>query len=186
MVERRQRADYTAHDGHGVRVAAETLVKLAQLIVHHGVARDRVGEIVELVLRRQFAVEQEVADFHEAGIFGKLTDRIAAMEQDPFFAVDIGQRAFAACRRLVAGIVSELARRSIKLADIDHIRANTALQHGKFLGLSTQIKSCLLIGHACLLSRSLRCLWARPARLCEAATLPCPTGPAHRKCRGTW
>ena len=30
-------ADYAAHDGHGVGVAAETFEEAAQLFVHHGV-----------------------------------------------------------------------------------------------------------------------------------------------------
>jgi hypothetical protein len=43
-------------------------------------------------LARQFAVEQQVADFHEARLFGQLADRIAAVQQHAFIAIDIGQR----------------------------------------------------------------------------------------------
>ncbi len=186
VIEGRQRADHAAHDRHGVRIAAETLVELAQLVMQHGVPRDRVGEIVELGLLRQFAVEQQVGDFHERRIFRQLADRIAAVQQDAFFAVDIGQRAFAAGSRLVARVVGELAGGAVQLADVDHVGANAALQHGEFLGLTTQIEGCLLVGHACLLTRSLRCLRARrPAHRYARATLPCPTGPTHRKCRVT-
>ncbi|KAI1691132.1 hypothetical protein DdX_22075 [Ditylenchus destructor] len=81
VVEGRERADHAAHHRHRVRVAAEPAVEGRQLLVHHRVARDRVGEGAELVLARQFAVEQEVGDLHEARMLGKLADRIAAVEQ---------------------------------------------------------------------------------------------------------
>jgi hypothetical protein len=40
----------------------------------------------------QFAVQQQIADFHEARLLGQLIDRIAAVEQHALVAVDIGER----------------------------------------------------------------------------------------------
>ncbi len=91
MVEGRQRADHADQDRHGMRVAAEATEESRQLFMHHGVARDGAGEVGQFVGGRQFAVQQQIADFHEAGFFGELADGIAAMQQDAFVAVDIGQ-----------------------------------------------------------------------------------------------
>ncbi|PAV93088.1 hypothetical protein WR25_15890 [Diploscapter pachys] len=57
--------------------------------MHHGVARDRVGEARQLIRRGQLAVQQQIGDFHEARLFGEFADRIAAMQQNAFVAVDI-------------------------------------------------------------------------------------------------
>ena len=46
----KQCTDDAAHDRHRVRIAAEALVELAQLIMQHRVTRNRIGEIVQLVL----------------------------------------------------------------------------------------------------------------------------------------
>ena len=90
VIEGRQRADHAAHHRHRMRIAAEAGEKARHLLVHHGVARDAVVEIFLLRLGRQFAVEQQVADFQEVAMLGQLLDRIAAMQQDAFVAVDEG------------------------------------------------------------------------------------------------
>ena len=51
---------------------------------------DAIVEIVLLRLRRQLAVEQQVAGLEEVAVLGELLDRIAAIEQDALVAVDIG------------------------------------------------------------------------------------------------
>jgi hypothetical protein len=40
-------------------------------------------ELGELIGRRQFAVQQQVADLEERGLLGQLVDRIAAVQQTP-------------------------------------------------------------------------------------------------------
>ena len=47
--------------------------------------------IVEVLLLRggrQLAVEQQIAGFEEVAVLGQVVDRIAAVEQDAFVAVD--------------------------------------------------------------------------------------------------
>ena len=73
-----------------MRIAAEALEEAAHLLVQHGVVGDAVVEIVLLRLGRQFAVEQQVADLEEVAVLGQLLDRIAAIEQHAFVAVDVG------------------------------------------------------------------------------------------------
>ena len=48
VIEGRQRADRAAHDRHRMRVAAEAGEEPRHLLVHHGVARDGVAEVLEL------------------------------------------------------------------------------------------------------------------------------------------
>ena len=127
VIEGRQRADRAEHDRHRMRVAAEALEEAAHLLVHHRVARDAVVEIRLLRGGRQFAVEQQVAGLEEVAVLGQLLDRIAAIEQDAFVAVDIGDLGLAACRRGEAGIVGEHPGLAVELGDVDHVRADRAL-----------------------------------------------------------
>ena len=57
-------------------------------LVDEGVMRDVVGPIRELRLRGQFAVENQVGRFEIGAFFSQLLDRIAAVAQDPFVAVN--------------------------------------------------------------------------------------------------
>jgi hypothetical protein len=132
VIEGRERADTAAHDGHRVGVATEAGEESAHLLVHHGVVRDAVIEIVLLGLGRQFAVQQKVADFEEIAVFGQLFDRIAAMQQNAFVAVDIGDLRFAGRGGGEAGIVGEGAGVLVQRADVDHIGADRALEQRDF------------------------------------------------------
>ena len=134
VVEGRQRADRAAHDGHRVRVAAEARVEAGHLLVHHGVARDGVVEILELALGRQLAVQQQVADLEEVGLLRQLFDGIAAIEQDALVAVDVGDAGRAVGRRCEARIVGEAAGVAVQPADVDDVRTDGSRSH-RHLGL---------------------------------------------------
>jgi hypothetical protein len=112
-----------------VSVATEAAEEAGKLLMHHGVAADRVVEPGQFILVGQLAIEQQIAGLHEGAVFCKLADGIAAMQQHAFVTVDVGQRAFAACRRGETRIVGEGAGLAVELADVDHIRPNGALQH---------------------------------------------------------
>jgi len=109
MIKGRQRADDAAHDRHRVGIAAEALVKAAQLFVHHRVARDRIVEILKFIRRWQFAAQQKMGDFHEAALLGELLDRIAAVQQHAFAAVDEGQLGLAAGGRGKTRVIGKRA-----------------------------------------------------------------------------
>jgi hypothetical protein len=92
MVEGRKCPDDSTHNGHRMGIAAEAAVYRMKLLVHHRVVGDVVSEFVELGLGRQFAVEQQPADFQIVAALDEIGDRIAAVEQNAVVAVDIGDR----------------------------------------------------------------------------------------------
>ena len=96
VIEGGQRADHTAHDGHRMRVAPESPVEVVQLLVQHGVVGDVGHELALLPARRQFAVEQQVADLEEIAFLGQFPDGVSAVQQDAVVAVDEGNLGFAA------------------------------------------------------------------------------------------
>ena len=59
-------------------------------------------------------------------MLGQLLDRNAAIEQDAFVAVDVGDLGFAASGRGEARIVGEHPGLGVELADVDHVRADRA------------------------------------------------------------
>ncbi len=136
MIEGRHGADHADHHGHRVRIAAETAVQVAQLLVDHRVVDDGVLEVVQSVLLRQFLVQEQVADLQEAAVLGQFLDGVAAVTQDADFAVDIGQLGIAACGRGIGRVVGEHAGLCIETAHIDDFRAFGALEDRQLDGLA--------------------------------------------------
>ena len=58
-------------------------MKLLDVLVHERVDRDLVRPLVELRLRRQLAVDEQVGDLEVGRLLGELLDRIAAVLEDP-------------------------------------------------------------------------------------------------------
>ena len=129
VIEGRQRSDDAAHDRHRVRVTTEAAIEGRKLLMQHGVPADRVDERFEFILLRKLAVQKQIGNFHEGRLLGELVDRVAAMEEDALFAVDIGDRALAAAGRGKAGIVGEHPRLGVELADVDDVGPDCAFQH---------------------------------------------------------
>ena len=94
-IEGGQRADGAEEDPHRVRVVAEALHELLDVLVEHRVERDLLRPVLQLRGRRQLAEENQVGRFEVVAFFGQLLDRIAAIEQDALVAVDVGDRAAA-------------------------------------------------------------------------------------------
>jgi hypothetical protein len=133
VIEGRQRTHNPAHDRHRMRVAPEAAEEGGKLLVHHRMHGDGAVESLHLLLRRQFAVKQQVTHLQEIRMRRELVDRVAAVKQNAFVAVDEGDLAFAACRGCEAGIVGEHIRLAIKLADVDHVRAFMAGENRKLV-----------------------------------------------------
>jgi hypothetical protein len=90
MIEGRQGTDDAAAHRHRMGVAPEATIELAELLVDHRVVSDVLDEFFLLRLVRQLALHQQVAAFHEVALLGELGDVVAAIEQDAFVAVDVG------------------------------------------------------------------------------------------------
>ena len=126
VVESGQCADRTNHDCHRVCVTAITIKETIELRVQHGVVGDRVCVLVEFGFRRELTIGQQVADFQEAGIVGELVDRVAAIEQYAFVAIDVSYLRFTAGCGRKARVECEHTGLGIKRFHIDYIRADSS------------------------------------------------------------
>src|SRR5689334_21556270 len=111
--------------------------------MHHGVDGDEVLEVLVLRFRRQLAVEQEVAGFQERAAFGKLVDRIAAIEQDALVAIDEGDLRLAAGGRGEAGVVGEAPGLLVERVDVDHVGPQRALLDRQVVSGAIDQDGCL-------------------------------------------
>ena len=89
LVERRQCRDRRAQHRHRVGVAREPVEEPAEVLVEHRVRLDVGLELLELVGRRELAVDQQVAHLGEGRVRRQLLDRVPAVAQDPGVAVDV-------------------------------------------------------------------------------------------------
>ncbi len=78
-----------------MRVTTEAGEELRHLLVDHRVTGHAVIEIGLLGCCWQFTVKQQVAGFEEVAMFSKLINRIAAIQQHAFIAIDICDLGFA-------------------------------------------------------------------------------------------
>ncbi len=92
-VQRGQPADRGLQDRHRVSVGTEPADDSADALVDVHVGGDPLVPFVELLLRRQLAVVEEVGDLHEARLLGELLDRVPPVAENPDVAVDEGDRA---------------------------------------------------------------------------------------------
>ena len=120
-VEGGERTDAGEQHPHRVRVVAEALEELLEVLVDEGVVGDVVGPAVELGAGRQLAEDQQVGDLEEARALAELLDRVAAVFEDPRLAVDVGDRRAAGGRvgeRRVVGQHAEFVLGDLDLAQV--------------------------------------------------------------------
>ena len=131
VIEGRHGPRHANHHRHGMRAAAEAAEHVFHLVVQQGMVADRLLERHFLLGRRQFAVKQQIADFHVVGLVGQFLDRVAAVIQQAFVAVDVGDGRRAARRGGEAGVVGEIAVRTQR-TDVDDRLAVGALLDRQF------------------------------------------------------
>ena len=90
VIEGGQATDHAAQDRHRVGVATEALEEVDDLLMHHGVVADQLGELVVFLVARQLSEQQQVAQLDVVGALGQLVDGVAAMQQHAFLAIDEG------------------------------------------------------------------------------------------------
>ncbi len=133
VIEGGEGTDYAAHHGHRVRITAETVEEGLQLLVNHGVVLDGADEFLFLLGSGQFAVEQQVAGFQVVGLLGELFDRVAAVQQYTFIAVDEGDLRLAGGSGHEAGVESEVTRGG-QAPHVDNIGTQRAGEDRQFDG----------------------------------------------------
>ena len=120
-----------------MRVAAEAVVELADLLVQHRVPHHAEVEFLPLLRVRQVTVKQQIAYLKEVGVLGELFDGIAAIQQDTFVAVDVGDLALARRCSAVSGIEGEDPEVAVQLADVGYRRSYRCFQQrqvGRLVG----------------------------------------------------
>ena len=93
LVVGRQRVGCAGQHRHRMRVAREAVEEPLQVLVQQRVPLDLGGELLQLFLGRQFAVDQQITDLDEIRLLRELLDRVAAIAQDAGVAVDVGDGA---------------------------------------------------------------------------------------------
>ena len=128
VIKGSQRAGHAAHHRHWVGVATEAVEQTGNLLMDHGMTGYGLAELFKLLLRRRFAVQQDIAYFQIVRVGRQLIDREAAMQQNAFIAVDKGDFGFAGRCRGETRVKGEKAA-GAQGADINHILPKCALQH---------------------------------------------------------
>ena len=108
-------------------VAPEALVEPAHLLVHHRVMGHTVVEVGLLRGGGKLTVKQQIAGLEKIAVLGQLLDRVAAVEQNAFVAVDECDLGIAASRRGVARVVREHPGLGVEFADVDDGRPDRSL-----------------------------------------------------------
>jgi hypothetical protein len=88
-----KRAHHRREDRHWMRARWEAIEEMPHVLVQHAVIGEQLRELLELRGGWQLPVDEEIARLDEGRRFGKLLDWIAAVEEDAFFTVDVGDRA---------------------------------------------------------------------------------------------
>ena len=108
-IERAEGGDRRDQLAHRVGVVAERVEQPLEVLVDDRVVGDVVRPVVELGLVRELAVDEEVGDLEVGALLGELLDRIAAVLEDAFVAVDEGDGAAAPRRVHEGGVVRHQA-----------------------------------------------------------------------------
>ena len=86
-------------------VVLEAFHELFHVLVHVCVERYVVHPLVELALRRELSVDQEISRLQKRAVFGQLLDRVAPVLQDSPLTVNVSYRAAAGSRIGEPGVV---------------------------------------------------------------------------------
>src|SRR6185436_11136709 len=114
---------------------------------------------------------QQVADLEEIAVLRQLLDRVAAVEQDPLVAVDVGDGRAAARGGEESRVVGEGARLAVEGADVDHVGSDAPGQHRKFEGLAVgKLQRCDFVSHIVALGGAQPCHSLLQSRVVAFAT----------------
>jgi hypothetical protein len=136
LVVRRERGHRGGQHRHRVRVAREPVEEALEVLVQQRVPLELVGELAQLGLGRQLAVQQQVADLGEAGVLGQLVDRVAPVAEDAGVTVDVGDLGRTARGVDEPRVVGDQATLGQQPGDVDTGRAFGGVHDGQVLRAS--------------------------------------------------
>ena len=87
-IKRGKRRDGRNHHAHRMGVVVKPVQEFLHRLVDEGVVRDVVGPIFQLRAGGQLAMQNQISRFEVGAFLGQFLDRIAAVSQDAFVAVD--------------------------------------------------------------------------------------------------
>ena len=111
--------NHRRQNGHRVGRRRECVEVEVHVLVQHLVLREEAGESFEFRCRGKFAVDEQIGGFDEGALLGKLGNVVTAVLEDPLFAIDEGDRAFAGTRVAVARIKRDTAGFVAQRGDVD-------------------------------------------------------------------
>ena len=136
-IERRERADGAQEDAHRVRVVLEAFHQLLDVLVQHRVQRDLLRPLLQLVVARQLAENDQIRGLEVGGLLRQLLDGIAAVLEHPFIAIDVGDAAATRGRVHERRVVGDQAGILLAGLDLPQIRgANGAIRNGQLVLLA--------------------------------------------------
>ena len=104
-------------------VAREDVERGLEVLVQQGVVAQVGVEVLQLVGGGQLTVDQQVGHLVEGGVFCEVGDVVAAVAQDSFVAVDVGDLGLGGAGGNVAGVEGDQAGLAEKLAQHDTVVA---------------------------------------------------------------
>ena len=132
VVKGRQGAHQASHDRHRMCVTAKATQEKLHLLVDHCVHRNQPAELCLASRIGQLPIQQQVTGFHVVAVGGKLFDRVAAVKQFTFVAINEGDGRLARRRRQKAWVIREHAGLGIEFANVDNIRPHAACVNRHF------------------------------------------------------
>ncbi len=137
-VEGGERGHRGGEDPHGVRPPRESQEEVQHVLVDQRALVQERRELLELALRGQLAVQQQVGDLGERRMLREILDRIPPVAEDAPLAVDERDPAAARTRVLETPVERHVPRGLPQARDVHGLLAFGAAHHGQLVGLPLQ------------------------------------------------
>ncbi len=118
-VEVVQAVDHHRQDGHGRGVGRELVEEMDHVLVDEGMLFEQGAETLQFLAVGQLVVQEQVGHLDEQAARGQVLDGVAAVQEQPLVAVQVGDRAAAGGGVLVAGVEHGVAGVLQEAADVD-------------------------------------------------------------------
>ena len=141
-VERRQGRHHAAQHAHGVGPKWKRVEEALHVLVHNGVARDAVVEVLELFLVGEVAVNQQVGHFDEGGFLSQLFNGVASVAQHAILAIEVRDAALGGARVFKTGVHGDVPSAATQFGDVDRFLVFRAGDDRELVFLAIQDHAC--------------------------------------------